>query len=167
MGTNFYRIPTEDEMQERKDRLQIRIIGLKLTPGLIERGFRYIEEEGSYTIKWERLSPWEEFIEGTKIHLGKRSSGWKFCWNFHENKYYSNKQELLNFIRAGRVVDEYGDEQDVEQFIDMALSWDGIVFDEEYEKKQQKESPGYLPHGYMYHDKVVDGLRVSSSTDFS
>ncbi len=162
MGTNFYRIPTEEEMQDRKDRLQVRIIGLKLTPALIERDFRYIGEESS----WEKSNPWEEFMDGSKVHLGKRSSGWKFCWNFHENKYYSNREELLNFIRSGRVLDEYGDEQEVEQFIDMALSWDGIVFDEEYEKKQQSEAPGYLPHGHRYHDKVVDGLRVSSSTDF-
>ena len=162
MGTNFYRIPAEDEMQERKDRLQIRIIGLKLTPELIERGFLYIGDE-----PWDKLSPWQEFIDGSRVHLGKRSSGWKFCWNFHENKYYSNKEGLLNFIRAGRVVDEYGDELEVEQFIDMALTWDGILFDEEYEKKQQRETPGYLPPGQKYYDKVVEGLRVSSSTDFS
>ena len=65
------------------------------------------------------------------------------------------------------MVDEYGDELEVEQFIDMALTWDGILFDEEYEKKQQRETPGYLPHGQKYYDKVVEGLRVSSSTDFS
>lgn len=167
MGTNFYRIPSDKEMQDRKDRLQARIIGLKLTPELIERGFRYIEEEGSYSIKWERSSPWEEFIDGSKVHLGKRSSGWKFCWNFHENKYYSNREELFQFVRSGRVVDEYGNEVEVEEFIAMALGWDGIVFNEEYEKKQQIEAPGYLPHGPRYHDKEVDGLRVSSSTDFS
>ena len=48
MGTNFYRIPTEEEMQDRKDRLQARIIGLKLTPELIERNFRFRGEENSW-----------------------------------------------------------------------------------------------------------------------
>ena len=161
MGTNFYRIPTEEEMQDRKDRLQARIIGLKLTPQLIERNFRYIGEENS----WE--NPWEEFTDGTNIHLGKRSSGWKFCWNFNSNKYYSNKEELFEFVRSGRIVDEYGDEVEVEEFIAMALGWDGILFDAEYEKKREIENPGYLPHGPKYYDKVVDGLRVSTSTDFS
>lgn len=161
MGTNFYRIPTEDEMQERKDRLHVRIIGLKLKPVLIERGFRYIENEGDYDLK----SPWEEFIDGTKVHLGKRSSGWKFCWNFHEKKFYSTKEELLSFIRLGRVVDEYGESIDTEEFIEMALNWDGIIFDEAYEKEQSLKS-GYLPHGSKYHDKIIDGLRVSSSPDF-
>ena len=49
----------------------------------------------------------------------------------------------------------------------MALGWDGILFDAEYEKKREIENPGYLPHGPKYYDKVVDGLRVSTSTDFS
>jgi hypothetical protein len=162
MGTNFYRIPTEREMKERKDRLHVRIIGLKLNPELIERGFSYIE---SVTDHFTRLSPWDEFIEGTRIHLGKRSSGWKFCWNFHEKKFYSNKEELFNFIRSGRVVDEYGVMMDTEEFIQMALDWDGLIFDEEYEKNKEKET-GYLPFGGRYHDKVIDGLRVSTSTDF-
>lgn len=161
MGTNFYRIPTEDEMQERKDRLHVRIIGLKLKPDLIGSGFRYIENEGDYDIK----SPWEEFIEGTNVHLGKRSSGWKFCWNFHEKKFYSNKEELLSFISSGRVIDEYGNLINHEEFIEMAFNWDGIIFDEAYEK-EQSEKPGYLPHGSKYHDKIIDGLRVSSSPDF-
>jgi len=162
MGTNFYRIPTEDAMKERKDRLHARIIGLKLDPDLIERGFGYIQ---SKTDPFTKLSPWDEFVDGTRIHLGKRSSGWKFCWNFHEKKFYSNKEELFNFIRSGRVVDEYGAMMDTEEFIQMALDWDGLIFDEEYEKNKEKEA-GYLPFGGRYHDKIIDGLRVSTSTDF-
>jgi hypothetical protein len=162
MGTNYYRIPEENEMKERKDRLQVRIIGLKLNPSLIESGFRYIEIHDDFS----KMSPWEEFIDGTSVHLGKRSSGWKFCWNFHEKKFYSNKEELLSFIRTGRVVDEYGELMEQEEFIEMALNWDGTIFNEAYEKEQSLKS-GYLPHGGKYHDKIIDGLRVSSSTDFS
>jgi hypothetical protein len=162
MGTNFYRIPLEDEMTERKERLLARIIGLKLNPDLIERGFRYIEDPED---QFSTMNPWEEFVHRTTIHLGKRSSGWKFCWNFHENKFYSNKEELFNFIRSGRVVDEYGVMMDTEEFIQMALDWDGLIFDKEYEKNKEKET-GYLPFGNRYHDKLIDGLRVSSSTDF-
>jgi hypothetical protein len=162
MGTNFYRIPLEDEMTERKERLLARIIGLKLNPDLIERGFRYIEDpEDQFSI----MNPWEEFVHRTTIHLGKRSSGWKFCWNFHENKFYSNKEQLLSFIRSGRVVDEYGEEINPDEFIEMALNWDGVIFDEAYENELSLKS-GYLPHGSKYHDKVIDDLRVSSSTDF-
>ena len=161
MGTNFYRIPTEEEMQDRKNRLHARIIGLKLDSGLIERGFRYIGDDDDFG----RLSPWDEFVDGTYVHLGKRSSGWKFCWNFHHNKFYANKEDLLAFIRSGRVLDEYGESIDTEEFIEMALNWDGVIFDEAYENEQSLKS-GYLPHGSKYHDKVIDGLRVSTSTDF-
>jgi hypothetical protein len=69
----------------------------------------------------------------------------------------------LKFIRSGRVVDEYGQLQDTEEFIKMALEWDGIIADEEYFKKSEK--PTWF--NWRDHvDKVVDGLRVSSSVDF-
>ena len=110
------------------------------------------------------------FLEGTNIHLGKRSSGWKFCWNFHDNKYYSNKEELLKFIRDGRVVDEYGEELDVNEFIVMALNWgepDGLVVNKEYRRQQRIKGHGsFWTDSEKYDDLIIDGLRVSSSTDF-
>lgn len=162
MGTNFYRIPTEAEILARKQKLIEDINNLDLSPSSVEDGFRDEVEDS-----WDRASCWDNFIDGTKIHLGKRSSGWKFCWNFHENKYYSTKEELLAFVRSGRIVDEYGTEHDIEEFITMALNWgepDGLVFDEDYEKN--KSGSSYF-HGSKYWDKFVDGLRVSSSTEFS
>ena len=162
MGTNFYRIPTEAEILARKQKLIEDINNLDLSASSVGDGFR-VEVEDS----WERKSCWDDFVEGTNIHLGKRSSGWKFCWNFHKDKYYSTKEELLAFVRSGRVVDEYGTEHDVEEFIEMALNWnepDGLVFDEDYEKN--KSGSSYF-HGPKYWDRVIDGLRVSSSTEFS
>ncbi len=87
MGTNYYRIPTQLEMEERKAELIKDIADLD----------------------WDMESAWDRFTKGTSIHLGKRSAGWKFCWNFHNNKYYSNKEELIQFVLSGRVVNEYGD----------------------------------------------------------
>lgn len=162
MGTNYTRIPTETEILARKQKLIDAINNLDLSTSSVEDGFR-VEVEDS----WERTSCWDDFVDGTSIHLGKRSGGWKFCWNFNNNKYYSNKEELLAFIRSGRVVNEYGEEQDVEEFIEMALNWgepDGLVFDENYENN--KTSSSYF-HGPKYWDKLIDGLRVSSSTEFS
>jgi len=166
MGTNFSRIPKEEIVEERKEELLRHIKEMDLSPANIERNFMFIPIGD-----WERQSPWEYFIEGMVIHLGKRSSGWKFSWNFHDNKYYSNKDELLKFIRAGRVVDEYGDEMDVEEFIEMALNWgepDGKVANKEYYKEQRKKYPtGIIFDHPDYYDREVDGLRISSSTDFS
>ena len=162
MGTNFYRIPTESEILAKKQKLIDNINNLDLSASSVEDGFR-VEVEDS----WERSSCWDDFVEGTNIHLGKRSGGWKFCWNFHKNKYYTTKDDLMIFIRSGRVVDEYGQEIEVEEFIEMALNWgepDGLVFDEDYENN--KSGSSYF-HGSKYWDIIIDGLRVSSSTEFS
>ena len=164
MGTNYYRIPPESEMEDRRDRLRVRLIGLKMTPDLIADSFRYIDDPED---EWSPMNPWDEFIEGSNIHLGKRSMGWKFCWNFHDNKYYSDKQQLIDFIRSGRIVDEYGAEESPQEFLDMAFSWgepEGLTVDAEYYKNNERSSMFNDP---KYYDKEIDGLRVSSSTDFS
>ena len=164
MGTNFYRIPTEDEIKVKHNQLQIDILNMDLSVLSIESIFRVAIDD-----QWNGKNPWETFMDKINIHLGKRSMGWKFCWNFHDNKYYSNKEELLNFIRSGRVIDEYGDEIEVEEFIEMALSWgepDGAIYDKEYRMKQWDKGTGTFLHIDSYDDKVIDGLRVSSSTDF-
>ena len=165
MGTNYYRIPTVSEIEERKNMLQSRIRTMPITPDVIENNFGYIDNPDD---EWEQLSPWSEFIEGTSIHLGKRSSGWKFCWNFHNNKYYSNKEELIEFILSGRVVDEYGEEIESQEFLDMAFAWgepDGLVADKEFFEKNERMV--WMSNQSDYYDKIVDGLRVSSSTEFS
>jgi hypothetical protein len=166
MGTNYYRIPTVEEVEARKAKLLTRIQELDLSPMSIERDFATLDHPDS---AWDYHSPWSEFTFEISIHLGKRSGGWKFCWNFHKDKYYSNKEELLAFIRSGRVVDEYGEEWEPEKFIKMALDWgqpDGWVHDEAYEKKMQKETGRTLFWGPEYWDSIVDGLRVSTSTEF-
>jgi hypothetical protein len=165
MSTNYYRIPTHEEMEARKQTLIGFVTNLDLSPENIEGGFRTISPRKD----WEWFSPWEMFLEDTSIHLGKRSHGWKFCWNFHKDKYYDDKESLLEFIRAGRVVDEYGEEQDINEFILMALNWgepNGLVVNEEYRKSERMKGKGSFFDDPKYDDKIIDGLRVSSSTDF-
>lgn len=165
MGTNYYRIPTESEIEASKERLLARIHEMPVTPSFIENDFRFIENPND---EWSSLSPWDEFTEGTNIHLGKRSSGWRFCWNFHNNKYYSNREELVKFVKSGRVVDEYGQEMNVAEFLAMAFNWcepDGLVADEEYFNTTNHHA--WMSNPEAYHDRIIDGLRVSSSTQFS
>jgi hypothetical protein len=97
MGTNYYRIPTEEEMEARKKTLIGFVTNLELSPENIESGFKLISPRKD----WEWFSPWEMFLEDTNIHLGKRSSGWKFCWNFHKEKYYHDKESLLEDLING------------------------------------------------------------------
>ena len=123
----------------------------------LERNFASIQDPND---QFTRLTPWDEFMYDMKIHLGKRSMGWKFCWNFHKGKYYSGKESLFKYIRDGRVIDEYGKLIDNEEFIEMALNWNGIVVDEEYIKSNGISDP------FANLDKEVDGLRVSPHDDF-
>lgn len=162
MGTNFYRVPKGNEMIKREQKLRLRIDAMDtINPGVISRGFRSIEVG-----EWDSISPWDEFLEGTNIHLGKRSGGWKFIWNWNDGKYYKTKEELFKFIRDGRVVDEYGTQMDVEEFITMALDWgkdDGWDSETYY-----KENPRYRTlWSSEKHEQYIDGLRVSTSKDFS
>ena len=165
MGTNYYRIPKVDDVNRSYQKFMSRLQEMdRWDPTQILDGYRFIDDpEGeSYS-----LTPWDEFTRDMTIHLGKRSMGWKFCWNFHDGKYYKNKEELLDFIRKGKVVDEYGETIEVDEFIEMALSWgepDGWVADKEYFESMERSS---FFNNEDYYDKEIDGLRVSSSTDFS
>lgn len=165
MGTNYYRIPKVDEIENRYAKFLVRMQELdRWNPSMIERGYSFIQHSDN---EWDTINPWEEMMDGMSIHLGKRSMGWKFCWNFHDNEYYTNKEELLKFIRKGRVVDEYGEQIDVEEFIEMALSWgepNGWVADKAYFESMERSS---FFNREEYYDKEIDGLRVSSSTEFS
>jgi len=164
MGTNYYRIASEEEMVKRKSLLKERLETLEMTASNIESGFCTLESPYS---PWDRLSAWDEFTHGTRLHLGKRSSGWKFLWNFNDKKHYSSKEELLTFIRSGRVVNEYGEELDPEEFIEMALAWgqeDGLDI-QDYHK--ENPVPHYMSSDSSKYEYYLDGLRVSTSTDFS
>lgn len=163
MGTNYRRVPKTSDIIVKTQKLNIRLVEMDFaSPSQASEDFRFIEKG------LDRLSPWDEFIEDISIHLGKRSMGWKFCWNFHNNKYYSNKEELIKFILKGRVVDEYGEEIDSQEFLDMAFAWgepDGLVGNKEYFDRTAHHR--WMSNPSDYYDKEIDGLRVSSSTDFS
>jgi hypothetical protein len=161
MGTNYYRIPSVEEMEKRKQELIDNINSLDISPSSIERKFATIQKEND----WGNYSIWDLFTDGTNIHLGKRSSGWKFLWNFNDKKFYSNKEELLNFIRIGRVIDEYGNEMDVEDFITMALEWgqpDGYDL-----KRYRQEHPRQYHYDFEVKEEYIDELRVSPNNEFS
>jgi hypothetical protein len=162
MSANYFRIPKPSEVRVKYLDLVEQINGLDIwSPNNIRNDFRTIERG------FDNLSPWDVFLEDMKIHIGKRSSGWKFLWNFQDGKFYTNKEELLTFIRSGRIVNEYGEIQNTEEFIKMALEWgqpDGCVLNQEYVDKHKSNHLSYIS---SYYDKEVDGLRVSSHTEFS
>ncbi len=164
MGTNYYRIPSEDEVKLRHKKLLDDIRDLDLSPKSIERGFE--SDSNDFALI---SNDWSEFLKGIKVHLGKRSGGWQFLWDFNDNEYYSNREELFSFIRSGRVIDEYSDELNVEDFIEMALNWEpnGKYICEDYYRKEFDEKGISRPfYSTTPYDKEIDGLRVSSYTGF-
>ena len=162
MSTNYFRLPKPSEVRIKYLDLVEQINDIDIfSPANIYSEFRTVERG------LDNLSPWNVFLENMKIHIGKRSSGWKFLWNFQEGKFYTSKEELLKFIRSGRIVNEYGEIQNTEEFIKMALEWgqpDGCVLNQEYIDKHKSNHSSYIS---SYYDKEVDGLRVSSHTEFS
>ena len=161
MSTNYYRVPKSHEMIKREQRLRMRIDAMDtINPSQIERGFRSI-----LVGEWDSISPWEEFLDGIKVHLGKRSGGWKFLWNWNDKKHYKTKDELFKFIKSGRVVDEYGQEMNDDEFIQMALQWgqeDGWDIETYY--KEHPDHSGFIPN--HKHEEYIEDLRVSTSVEF-
>jgi len=162
MGTNYYRIPTEAELLERKARLEKMVAELDLSPLSVSQGFTYDNPDG-----FDRYSPWDFFTQDCEVHLGKRSGGWKFCWNFHKNKYYSDKATLEAFVRSGRIINEYGEELTPDEFLEMAYNWCTDGWDSQtYYKERPQDRVHWIDYS-KHQDTFVDGLRISSSTDFS
>ena len=157
MSTNYYRIPTETEMIKRRETLSKRASELDISHTNISNGFETI-------IGTKNM--WDKFRADTYVHLGKSSAGWKFLWNFHDNKYYFDKDSLFEFIRDGRVINEYGQLIPNEEFIQMALNHEpnGKIINKEY---FLDNGDGSIFEDPKYYDKVIDGLRVSAFTEFS
>lgn len=90
MGTNFY-------------------LKRKLSDKEKAELYSYIDNED-----WDSLK--ESIPE--KIHIGKRSAGWKFLWNANKFKYFKpNKKSLMKFLKSGQIINEYGEEFTFDQFI--------------------------------------------------
>lgn len=162
MGTNYYRIPTVEELEKRRERLQERISRMNLEDaGRVERGFPIDNDN------WDTHNPWTEFTEGMSVHLGKRSGGWQFAWNHQNWKYFTNKKELFSFIRSGRVVNEYGEELAPDDFIEMALNWCKDGWTNERYLKEELIAKGKKPLYPEHYDEIsIEDLRFLNTTEF-
>lgn len=199
MGTNFYAriIPKEEDKQTLIDFIKY-------------NHFNVIEDLAS-----ELYGRRNEYTrKGNVIHLGKRSSGWKFLWNPNVIKYADGyiddnnqyvpvfkydyvypltKQGITDFCNREDIIitDEYGEQYTSEEFLEMAFSWGqpdgytGKTYEESHKEdscyknyywseKYQRGMPSrndemWFDLGYIveYYDFEADGLRFSTSIDFS
>lgn len=93
-----------------------------------------------------------------KIHLGKRSFGWQFLWNYHGGRYYSaNFEDIKSFISNPdyEIIDEYGRIFTVEQFLNEEIG------PSLYNGKNGLEDG---PNSYFF---ISDNLRFSTSENFA
>ena len=139
MGTNYFChiIPSKERKKELHDAIEAN--DFSLITKLTDEMYNPI-----------RVEYGEKYIIGGVVHLGKRSSGWKFLWNpnifvirnghLEDNNgtrryvpdpntplytYSLTKKGLKSFIDREDVLiyDEYDDKQDKEEFWNMALKW--------------------------------------------
>jgi hypothetical protein len=153
MGTNYYRIPSVEEVSRRKNDLERRLSVMDPADPKSVMDFG------------DGPNVWELYAEGISVHLGKRSSGWQFCWDHNNWKFYENPDEMIEFIKSGRVVDEYGEIWDTEEFIRMARNWTGKTHMEYYREQTAEGVRLFGPENYK--DIVMDGYHYANYTDFS
>jgi hypothetical protein len=152
MGTNFYyKIPLKKRDKEVLHKM------IDELPGC-----------GFYNLK-EKLS---EFEEGSVIHLGKRSCGWQFLWDYHNGRYYgSSLKSIKKYLndRNGWIENEYGEKFTTEEFFNDEIV-DCLYLDEkhcdahQYYKTHPEEHCHYNINRHEF--KSNDGLRFSYDEDF-
>ena len=144
MGTNYYlhKSPSQEELISLKEMIDETANGLNFK-AVINAVHTLFDEPDNKDI--ESVENWG------KLHIGKRSNGWKFDWcpnilklnmSYFDNdhKYVSKyeyklrypltKQGITDYIMRDDiiVIDEYGEVQDKKEFLDMAFNWfpDGL-----------------------------------------
>lgn len=156
MGTNFYcrRINKEarDELKIKFDKLHSDLIE---SINDIQLNYRDIINN----FLWDN-----EGIE-QEIHLGKRSCGWQFLWDYHNGIYFQPTLESIKkfLSQDGLVIyDEYGEKFTLDQFINEEVG------SSLYKDKNHTDGfgdPSLIDwHKYYF---TNDGLRFSKFEDFS
>lgn len=152
MGTNFYyKIP----LSKRK---------IKELQDLIT------EEPDFDTLMYEL----EEAKENHCIHLGKRSAGWQFLWDFHKGKYYdSSLTSIKQFLATagGYIESEYCKKISVDSFFGEEIAT-SLYKDEnhvdyaEYQKQHPEDTyySNFIPSAEEFTSE--DGLRFCKTSDF-
>lgn len=121
------------------------------------------------------------------IHIGKRSYGWKFLWDAHFFEYFEpTKESLLDWLKSGQIIDEYGEEFTFEQFWNDELvgfldkGWDiKAYYEDKPEEKYHwfdftsrinefiRKYPNLNININKYGEFYIDDLRFTVSEDFS
>lgn len=152
MSTNFYcrRInqAIRDELKIKFDKLHSDLIE---SIGNIRTDYRQVIENFL----------WDNENLGREIHLGKRSAGWQFLWDYHNGVYFQpTLASIKEFLAQDGVIiyDEYGKVFTLEQFINEEVG-PHLYCDENHSSGKFIVSDKYF--------FINDGLRFSKYEDFN
>ena len=113
MGTNFYAIIPTKSRKVLAD--LVKTLDYELDKDLPSwNDVKLLAEQ----IDWEA----SEMIN--KVHLGKRSGGWVFCWDANECQYYTPSLDSIHkFIVSNKalIINEYNEEFTWDEFINNEL----------------------------------------------
>jgi hypothetical protein len=165
MGTNFYKYRIKKNNKTVVDNIKEKFE--EIINNISKNGF--INEYDIVCLN-EKLDKCK--IE--KIHLGKRSGGWQFIWNHNDKKYYQdNLESIKEFLNDGDgwIEDEYGERFTPEQLLNDKIGACLYNDPERYiNGHQYDERENYYcawKNCGQYEYTTSDGLRFSTSTDFS
>ncbi len=140
------------------------------------------EGEAKYSenlLKEQKYEELKDFLHDKTdlIHIGKDSYGWKFLFNYNNFKYYySTKASINEFLSSHEIVDEYGREIALEEFLELIKRKESGIDNTEYYTREGKkykflELMTYPKELECYNPKngefYSDGLRFATCTDFS
>lgn len=110
METNFFCV----EKISRRQRSKIK--------SLLREYIEVVDKVNTACDFHELHSKYNEMISDIipeKVHLGKRSHGWQFLWDFHNGRYFkANLESIKEFLKDKIIVDEYGGVFSLDQFLD-------------------------------------------------
>jgi len=157
--------------------------------------FDKYKETGIKKFLYQFLDYYNKHTEENKVHLGKRSGGWKFVFNHNNWKYYDYTEESIKeFLKScDRIFDEYDNDYTVEEFWKKFIDSGKDGFDGQDYYKYELERAGSNELGALdsrtahelynqavmhnwyeeeyYNNKVIPydklNYRFSNSTDFS
>ena len=154
MGTNFYcrrtNQATRNELRIKFDKLHTDLV--KCIDSVKPNYCQVLNE-----FLWDN-----EDLE-QEIHLGKRSAGWQFLWDYHDGIYFKPTLESIKeFLSQDDMViyNEYGEKFTLEQFINEEVG--PSLYKDERHSDGSEDMITW--HNYYF---TNDGLRFSKFEDFS
>lgn len=113
--------------------------------------------------------------EVEKIHIGKRSAGWKFLWDANDFKYFEpTKESLIEWLKSGQIIDEYDQEFTFDEFWNDCLNrfrdgYDAITYEKDHPVRNYLRQSYTIFHGIpvTLGEFYIDDLRFSIYSDFA